>query len=292
MGSFTLCILAGYCPPMAETSALPQPDSEDLLSLVGATTQRMVYGFLYRRRSSPPTMVELRMFTADALGEDQSQTDRRVRELRRFFQIDAVRERGEFRYVLRGWAAGGPQQTGTALSLRRRAEVLAPQRCAQCGKTPLGDSVKLVVDHKVPLAWGGTNDAENLQPLCEDCNAGKRDYFQSFEEHAGKIRQAINHDESRKRIGELLKAFNGEWVRTDLLAIVASAREYQEDWQRRLRDLRFLGWGIEHQKRYHEGARVWTYYRLKQAAPWPSNVPAAIRAEEARRRATRSHPPA
>lgn len=268
--------------------ALPDPDSEELLSVLGTSTQRLLYGFLYRRRGNPPTMVELRLFAADALGEDQSQTDRRVRELRRYFQVEAVSQAGEYRYVLRGWSPGRPPEAGVAISLRRRAEVLAPQRCAQCGKTPLEDGVKLVVDHKVPQSWGGTNDPENLQPLCEDCNAGKRDYFQSFEEHADRIRQAITHDEPQKRIGELLKAFDGQWVRTDLLAIVASAKEYQEDWQRRLRDLRFLGWDYEHQKRYHEGARVWTYYRLKKWASWPSNIHAAIRQETARRDAAKA----
>jgi 5-methylcytosine-specific restriction endonuclease McrA len=266
---------------------LPEPDSEDLAALLGSTTQRLLYGFLYRRRRNPPTMIELRIFAADALGEDQSQTDRRVRELRRYFDVQAERIGGEHRYVLRGWAAGRSASLGPEISLRRRAQVLSPQRCAQCGRTPLDDSVKLVVDHKIPRSWGGSNEVENLQPLCEECNAGKRDYFQSFEEHADKIRQAINYDEPQKRIGELLKAFNGEWVRTDLLSIVACAKEYQEDWQRRLRDLRFLGWEIEHQKRYHEGARVWTYYRVKKLTPWPSNIRAAITAEEARRRAAK-----
>jgi hypothetical protein len=102
--------------------------------------------------------------------------------------------------------------------LRRRAEVLAPQRCAQCRRKPLEDHVKLVVDHKVPLSWGGDNEPENLQPLCEECNSGKRDYFRSFEAYAEQIRAAIGYDEPQKRIGELLRAFDGGWVRSDLLA--------------------------------------------------------------------------
>jgi 5-methylcytosine-specific restriction endonuclease McrA len=263
---------------------LPEPDSDQLTGLIGSATLRLLYGFLYRRQESPPTMVELRFFAANALGEDQSQTDRRVRELRAYFDLPAEVINGEHRYILRGWAAGRSADAGAAVSLRVRAQVLAPQRCAQCGHTPLEDHVKLVVDHKIPRTWGGTNDPENLQPLCEDCNAGKRDYFRSFEDHAEKIRQAITFDEPQKRIGELLRAFGREWVRTDLLSIVASAKEYQEDWQRRLRDLRFLGWDYEHQKRYTEGARVWTYYRLTKSAPWPDNIRAAITAEEDRRR--------
>jgi hypothetical protein len=54
----------------------------------------------------------------------------------------------------------------------------------------------------------------------------------------------------------LLRAFGGGWVRSDLLGIVASAKNFQEDWQRRMRDLRFLGWDYQHEKRYDEGSRV------------------------------------
>jgi hypothetical protein len=263
---------------------LPEPESDELAAIVGSSALRLLYALLYRRRDNPPTMAEIRLFLATALGGDQVHFDRRLRELRGQFDIPAVPIGGKFRYPLRGWAATRSEDE-PRVSLRVRAQVLSPQRCAQCGRTPLGDGVKLVVDHRVPRAWGGTNDVDNLQPLCEDCNAGKRDYFKTFSPYAEKIRTAANHDEPQRRIGELLKAFDGEWVRSDLLAVVASAKEFQEDWQRRLRDLRFLGWDYTHQKRYTEGARVWTYYRLVRSAPWPANIPAAIRDEADRRRA-------
>jgi len=73
-------------------------------------------------------------------------------------------------------------------------------------------------------------------------------------------------------------------VRSDLIGTVASAKEYQEDWQRRLRDLRFLGWKIEHQNRYHEGARVRAYYRAAEWRPLPDNIPQALRDEAERRK--------
>jgi len=60
------------------------------------------------------------------------------------------------------------------------------------------------------------------------------------------------------------------------------------DWQRRLRDLRFLGWDYQHEKRYDEGSRVWTYYRLTRSAAWPENIWQAIRAEEAQRKARKA----
>ena len=270
---------------MSDTQQLPEPDSEEIAALVGSTTQRLLYGFLYRRRDNLPTMPELRFFVSDALGEEQASTERRLRELRRYFDIEAVEIDSESRYRLHRWSATRPPHAGVAISPRRRAEVLAPQRCAQCGRTPLESHVKLVVDNKVPLSWGGDNEPENLQPFCEECYAGKRDYFRSFEAYAEQIRTAIGYDEPQKRIGELLKAFEGGWVRSDLLGIVASAKNFQEDWQRRLRDLRYLGWDYQHEKRYGEGSRVWTYYRLTKSAAWPENISQAIRAEEAKRRA-------
>lgn len=272
---------------VVDSQQLPEPDSEQIAALVGSTTQRLLYGFLYRRRDNPPTIAELRFFVSDALGEEAASTDRRLRELRRYFEIEAVQIDNQCRYQLQGWSATRPPNASLAISARRRAEVLAPQRCAQCGRTPLEDHVKLVVDNKVPLSWGGDNEAENLQPLCEECHAGKRDYFRSFEAYAEQIRAAISHDEPQKRIGELLRAFDGGWARSDLIGIVASAKNFQEDWQRRMRDLRFLGWDYQHEKRYDEGSRVWTYYRLTKAAPWPENISQAIRAEEANRRTLR-----
>jgi hypothetical protein len=96
----------------------------------------------------------------------------------------------------------------------------------------------------------------------------------------------------KSAIGELLRAFDGGWVRSDLLGIVASAKNFQDDWQRRMRDLRFLGWDYQHEKRYDEGSRVWTYYRLTKSAAWPENISQAIRTEDAKRKARKSPPSA
>jgi hypothetical protein len=45
--------------------------------------------------------------------------------------------------------------------------------CRYCGKAP--PEVKLVVDHVIPVAKGGTNDETNLITSCESCNQGKSD---------------------------------------------------------------------------------------------------------------------
>jgi len=273
---------------MADTP-LPEPESEQLAALLGSGSLRLVYGLLYRRQRNPPTAEEIGFFLrAAAAASADRPVDQVLRGLQDYFDIAATGAEETTRYQLRGWA--GPESaTGLPpISLRLRAEVLAPARCAQCGRTPARDGVVLNVDLRVPPDWGGTNDPENLQPLCEECQEGKRQYLQTYAPYSEQIRLAASFDEPQKRIGELLKALAGQWVPTDLIGIVASAKEYQEDYQRRIRDLRFLGWEVTQQKRHHEGARVKVYYRLVHAAPWPDNIRAAITAEERRRKASRA----
>lgn len=59
-------------------------------------------------------------------------------------------------------------------------------RCLKCGAVE--PDVKITPDHVVPLALGGTNDIENIQPLCWGCNAGKgatiADYRPNAESHS------------------------------------------------------------------------------------------------------------
>lgn len=263
-----------------DARALPHPNDPALTGLVRDSTSRLIYTFLYDRREEPPAMVEIRAFLRQELGEAPAQTDRRLRDLRDTFDVPSEYINGAHRYVLRGWRNGGRLEDRSGISGRVRAEVLSPQRCAQCGRTPLDHGVVLVVDHKVPREWGGGNDRDNLQPLCEECNHGKRDFYSSFEASTAQIREAIAFDEPHRRIGELLKAFQGDWVPGDLIGIVASAIQYQEDWQKRTRELRVLGWVIETQKRRDITGRVRTFYRASHWEPWP---PGEIRAEIRRR---------
>lgn len=49
-------------------------------------------------------------------------------------------------------------------------------RCAKCGANPKEDkSVKLEIDHVIPVAKGGLSKIDNLQTLCYKCNQGKKD---------------------------------------------------------------------------------------------------------------------
>lgn len=260
---------------------LPEPGSAALRDAVPGESHRALYEFLYRRRDDPPTMVEIRAYAAQVNGASQSQTDRRVRELRTRFELPAVRTQRGHVYELRGWAAV-PQAGRSGISPKVRGEVLSSKRCAQCGKTPLEDKVKLEVDHKIPHSWGGTDDIDNLQPLCVQCNHDKQAFYASMDPFEDQIRAATKHDEPHRRIGELLKAFREADVEApaQVLAVVASMKQYQDDWQKRTRELRVLGWDYTISKRKENG-RMMSYYRLTAFEDWPDgNIAAEIKRRE------------
>lgn len=74
------------------------------------------------------------------------------------------------RYVSEG-------NTRRPLSPKLRLDVLTRDNfcCVLCGRSTKVHGVALEVDHKVPVAQGGSNEMDNLQTLCKDCNRGKRD---------------------------------------------------------------------------------------------------------------------
>lgn len=43
-------------------------------------------------------------------------------------------------------------------------------KCLSCGITPQ----RLTVDHVIPISLGGSNNIENIQPLCKSCNSKKQ----------------------------------------------------------------------------------------------------------------------
>ena len=44
--------------------------------------------------------------------------------------------------------------------------------CLACGESE--PDVKITPDHVIPLAMGGSNSIDNIQPLCWGCNARKQ----------------------------------------------------------------------------------------------------------------------
>lgn len=71
-----------------------------------------------------------------------------------------------------------PKQKRISIKPSIRYQVLKRDnhQCQSCGAT-VEDGAKLEIDHIKPVSKGGTNDPDNLQVLCKDCNLGKSDIY-------------------------------------------------------------------------------------------------------------------
>lgn len=109
----------------------------------------------------------------------QKYFDRRTRELRG--QLGCNIE-SEYRQEFGGH---GWRLVSTNLSLPQEREYLTQQQklqlferhdyhCSTCGIQVEAGVRGLQADHKVPLSKGGSNDLVNWQPMCNNCNVGKR----------------------------------------------------------------------------------------------------------------------
>src|SRR5262249_211311 len=151
-----------------------------------------------------------------------------------------------------------------------------------CGKTIAEHGIALVVDHRKPRDWGGSNDRENLWAVCEDCNSGKKAFFSSLHAEPEMMKKVMAHKSVHVRIGELLKAVAvGNRTPSSLLQVIAD----QEDWQKRLRELRYdvIGWTIDTHLYKGPSGKKQADYILRSFKPWPENPSEVIRRFEKER---------
>lgn len=205
--------------------------------------------------------------------DQQTHLDRRKREVRKWYELITVPHPDNPRYILGERLKGDPNVS--EVNGRLRAEVLrgARGRCQMCGKTIVEDGVKLQVDHKIPQTWGGTNDPDNLWALCAECNHGKKNLFASQDEH---IKTVLAYPSVHVRIGELLKLNFGKPVSSTLIDFVAN----QDDWKKRARELRYLGWEISTSREKQSNGRVISSYQLNKFSEWPEDPTRWIRQYE------------
>lgn len=210
--------------------------------------------------------------------EEQIQFGRRRRDLHYYYRIDKKRIGTKTVYIYRGPLE--LPRDATPIDLKTRALVLhaAHGRCGLCGRTIEKHGITLVVDHKIPREWGGKTEPDNLWAICEDDNQGKKNLFASVDSDA--MRSAIKHDSVHVRIGELLKGAGvGEPVPSHMIDIVAN----QDEWRKRLRELRYLGWVITASRANLAGGRFQSAYRLDKFTEWPPDPSGAIRRYEQER---------
>lgn len=227
---------------------------------------------------------------------EQTHLDRRKRDLKKWFAIQKVAAKVLVNGVNRTVTLYKYEGTRSKIvdegqvGLKTRAEVIhgAHGRCQMCGRSTDRHGVVLVVDHKKPRDWGGTNDRDNLWAICEECNAGKKAYFSSLHVDAQFMKKVTSYKSVHMRIGELLKAVGiGKPTTSQLIEVVAD----QDDWQKRLRELRYpvIGWKIDTKLYRGKSGKKECDYVLQSFKAWPDDPSGKIRRfenERAKRNST------
>ncbi len=195
----------------------------------------------------------------DLGGEEQQHLDRRMRDLDEEHEIERVRSKGATLYVYKGSRAVPKKRDPITQKVRGQVLLRANGACAMCGRAIAKHGITLQIDHIIPVEWGGNSEIGNLQALCEEDNAAKKAYFAGFDQEL--MKKVFAFPKIHQRIGQLLVALQPGYVESFLLGAVAA----QEDWQKRLRELRTLGWEIEVRKMKQPNGRVTSAYK---AAKW------------------------
>lgn len=209
--------------------------------------------------------------------DEQAQLDRRRRELRKWYEIEKRQVGNDTVYVLKGERKMPILDRNVGIRVRAAVLGRAFGRCGMCGRTIADHGIVLVVDHKIPVDWGGPNNEENLWAICEDCNAGKKAHFASQDPSV--IKKVVQDKSVHVRIGELLKLNLHKAVPSSTIEIVAG----QEDWRKRTRELRYLGWDIEASRKKLPSGKVESFYTLHKFTEWPEDPSGWIREYERRR---------
>lgn len=225
---------------------------------------------LLRQHPEGLTMAELReMLNAGA--ETQEHFNRRVRDIRKLYTLEAIKRDGSTVYVL-GAERAAPTADAGQVSEKLRAAVmhLAHGRCQMCGQTIKDDGIKLQADHKIPQSWGGPTALENLWAICEACNRGKRNFFGTFD--GDEMKKVVNIESVHERIAHFLRLHMPEPVPAYAIEFVANVKDQQLDWRKRLRELRYEPVGLEidvTKKRDRKG--VQSFYTLRNWRDLPAD---------------------
>jgi hypothetical protein len=222
----------------------------------------------------PICLDALRRQLPSSLGQ-QDDLPRRIRELRTWgYEIPFSKKINA--YVLKSDKPTGIKRDTQAIPSRLAAQIRlnAHGTCQMCGRTIKEDGIRLDVDHRVPRHWGGQTEADNLWAICQECNISKQAFFATLPNSV--MEKCMAPKEVWIRLGEALKAFEGRVCPRALLETVGQ----DDEWTRRLRELRDLGW-IVRSVRDPDGKGRHAYaYTVLFWKPWPENVTVAIKAAQ------------
>jgi len=149
---------------------------------------------------------------------------RRIRELRAEGWDIVYNANSPSGYVLRSEEKIS-KSADVYINFKLRHKVLERDNytCQLCGQKANdkydGGTVKMEVDHKIPLKQGGKTVEENLWSLCNQCNAGKKSLFDYPETIKNKVISLNLPDDLRKELSDLsLK--KGDTVNTLILEAI------------------------------------------------------------------------
>lgn len=103
--------------------------------------------------------------------------------------------------------------------------------CQRCGNQ-VKDGVRLEIDHKIPVNWGGSNEIDNLWTLCNQCNGGKKHLFADFDEEI--MKEVFKEENGYRRLKKLFELNPNVIIEPNMLATVSGIR----DWTRTIRLIR------------------------------------------------------
>lgn len=85
--------------------------------------------------------------------------------------------------------------------------------CASCEKSE--PEVQLTLDHIIPTSKGGTNELDNIQPLCKSCNSSKKDKVSNLEVTGSNNGSNARTEENRteeNRLNTAMEEFKVFWA--------------------------------------------------------------------------------
>ncbi len=137
-------------------------------------------------------------------------------------------------YILHSGEPSGTGNVRATISPKLRYRILMRDNsiCQRCG-AKASDGVKLHVDHKIPVEFGGDNSESNLWTLCEPCNEGKKAYFQDLDTEL--IAEVLHEKGAKNKLIKLFSCNPGKEFDVDFLDIICTGNR---DWTRVIRDIR------------------------------------------------------